>query len=216
MDKLSVAELWGICMEAPEVLAGGLGAMMLITAGAGILGTVLGLFLCIVRAEGGKGCRFCIGAYIRLVRGLPVLVLYMVLYDILYNKGGRGGEWPAILCFGLCFAAQAAESMQDGIDAVGHVQSEAAQALGYTQRKALLKIILPQAAEHFLPVMRKKLASLARQTAVVGYFMAGRLSPAFAVIYFAVSWLVVSLIGCMVIPQAVKRYIYGWKGVRQL
>lgn len=216
MDKRSVAELWGICMKAPEMLADSLGAVVLITAGAGIFGAVLGFLLCILRAVGNKSCRLGAWVWIRLLRGLPALVLCMILCDMVSGVGGRGQEWLAILCFGLCFAARAADAMQGGIDAVGSVQSEAAQALGYTQRKALLKIILPQATEHFVPVLRKELASLARQAAVIGYLMAGRLTPAYAAIYFVVSWLFAALIGRMALPQIVKRRIYGWKGVRQL
>ena len=53
--------------------------------------------------------------------------------------------------------------------AVDKGQGEAAFTLGYTPRQTFNKIILPQAAYHFLPSYKAEIISLIKATAVVGY-----------------------------------------------
>ena len=48
-------------------------------------------------------------------------------------------------------------------------RDEAAYALGYTDRQTFFQIILPQAAQHFMPGYRGQVISLLKATAVVGY-----------------------------------------------
>ena len=48
-------------------------------------------------------------------------------------------------------------------------QTEAAYALGYTDSRSFFRIVLPQAAAHFLPVYKGQVVSHLKATAVVGY-----------------------------------------------
>jgi len=88
-------------------------------------------------------------------------------------------------------------------------QSEAALAMGYSRTRTFWKIVFPQAARHFLPVLKGEFISMVKMTSVVGYaavvdltkasdLIRSRTMEAFfpliatAVIYFAVANLLTS------------------------
>ena len=56
-----------------------------------------------------------------------------------------------------------------GVGAVDRGQTEAAYTLGYTDRKAFFRVVLPQALPHFMPAYKGEITSLIKATAVVGY-----------------------------------------------
>ena len=56
-----------------------------------------------------------------------------------------------------------------GCDAIPRGQFEASTALGYSDSQSFFKIILPQAARHFLPIYKSNVVSLIKETSVVGY-----------------------------------------------
>ncbi len=108
--------------------------------------------------------------------------------------------------FGMNFGAYVSEMIRTGILAVDKGQMEAALALGYPKSKAFVKMILPQAAQHFLPVYQGEFISLVKMTSVVGYIaiqdltkasdiIRSRTYEAFfplittAILYFIISWL---------------------------
>ena len=96
--------------------------------------------------------------------------------------------------------------IRTGILAVDKGQMEAALALGYTKSRAFMKIVLPQAARHFLPVFQGEFISLVKMTSVVGYIAIQDLTKAgdiirsrtyeaffpliaIAIVYFVIAWL---------------------------
>ena len=104
------------------------------------------------------------------------------------------------------FGAYVSEMIRTGILAVDKGQMEAALALGYTKPRAFMKIVLPQAARHFLPVFQGEFISLVKMTSVVGYIAIQDLTKAgdiirsrtyeaffpliaIAIVYFVIAWL---------------------------
>ena len=63
----------------------------------------------------------------------------------------------------------AAEIYNSGLDTVDNGQREAALALGYTPKQTFWKVIFPQAAQHFLPILKGEFISMVKTTSVVGY-----------------------------------------------
>jgi polar amino acid transport system substrate-binding protein len=56
-----------------------------------------------------------------------------------------------------------------GYNAIGKGQYEASTALGYSDGQSFFKILLPQAAHHFLPIYSNEVVTLIKETSVVGY-----------------------------------------------
>ena len=138
----------------------------------------------------------------------------MILYYILFGKSDLDGVWVAVIGFTLLFMVSVIGLIKMGVGAVDEGQMEAALAIGYTDSRAFLRIILPQAARHFMPGLRSELVSLIKSTAVVGYIAVQDLTKigdivrsrtyeaffpliASAVIYFAVAWLLTILVKCI-------------------
>ena len=99
----------------------------------------------------------------------PVVVLLMILYYLVFGKVAVSGTFVSVIGFTLIFGAAVYRMVRSGVGAVEGGQLEAAYALGYTDRRAFYRIILPQALPHFLPAYRGEIVSLIKATAVVGY-----------------------------------------------
>ena len=189
-----------------RLVANGIGITVLISILSALFGTLLGFGFCALRLSKNPLLNGFALVYIRLMQGLPMVVLLMILFYIVFAKTGLNGIWVAVIGFGMNFGAYVSEMIRTGILAVDKGQMEAALALGYPKSKAFLKMILPQAARHFLPVYQGEFISLVKMTSVVGYIaiqdltkasdiIRSRTYEAFfplittAIIYFIISWL---------------------------
>ena len=194
-----------------KLIASGIGVTVLISVLSALFGTILGFGLCGMRLSGNRCVNGIALAYIRLMQGLPMVVLLMILFYIVFAKTELPGLWVAVIGFGMNFGAYVSEMIRTGILAVDKGQTEAALALGYTRSRAFVKIVLPQAARHFLPVFQGEFISLVKMTSVVGYIaiqdltkagdiIRSRTYEAFfplittAVIYFIISWVLTRLL----------------------
>ena len=146
----------------------GLGVTVFISVLSAVFGTALGFGICLLRRRGGIPFGVTT-VYIRIMQGMPLLVLLMVLYYLVFPQAGMSGEWVAIIGFSLHFAAYVSEIMRSGIESIDKGQTEAALALGFTKQQAFLRFVFPKAARHFLPVYRGEFISMIKMTSVVGY-----------------------------------------------
>lgn len=189
-----------------RLIVHGIGITVLISVLSALFGTVLGFALCGLRLSKNRLLDTLALVYIRIMQGLPMVVLLMILFYIVFARTGLPGIWVSVIGFGMNFGAYVSEMIRTGILAVDRGQTEAALALGYPPKRAFLKMVLPQAARHFLPVYQGEFISLVKMTSVVGYIaiqdltkasdiIRSRTYEAFfplvttAVIYFAIAWL---------------------------
>ena len=194
-----------------QMVLGGLGVTVVISLCAALIGSVLGFGLCLVRRSRNRAASLLAAAFIRLVQGIPTLVLLMVLYYIVFASTILSGVVIAILAFSINFGVYVSEMIRTGIDAVDLGQWEAAAALGFGRAKTFTKVIAPQAARHILPVYKGELISMVKMTSVVGYIAVEDLTKATdlirsrtfeaffplivtAAIYFLLAWVLTSLL----------------------
>ncbi len=109
--------------------------------------------------------RFCMW----LIQGMPMVVLLMILYYIIFGSVAINGIAVAVIGFTLTFGAAVFGLLKMGVGAVDNGQYEAAYALGYSNRRTFFRIILPQALPHVLPAYRGEVVGLIKATAIVGY-----------------------------------------------
>ena len=147
----------------------GVGTTLLITLLSIILGTLLGFGVFMLCRNGNPAAnavtRFCVW----LVQGMPMVVLLMVLYYIVFGSVAVSGVAVAVIGFTLTFGAAVFELMKMGVGMIDIGQYEAAYALGHSNRHTFYRVILPQAIPHVLPAYRGEIVSLLKATAVVGY-----------------------------------------------
>ena len=147
----------------------GIATTLIITICSILFGTVLGFIVFMLCRKGNpialKTTRF----FVWLIQGMPVVVLLMILYYIVFARSGLAGTPVSIVGFTLVFAASVYGMLKAGVGAVDGGQLEAAYALGYADRKAFFRVILPQAMPHFMPAYKSQIIALIKATAIVGY-----------------------------------------------
>jgi len=139
-------------------------------------------------------------------RGIPVLVLLMLMYYVVFAKVGVSAVAVSVITFAVNFSAYAGEIFRTSIESVDRGQTEAGVALGFTPVQAFRHIVLPQALTKALPIYKGEVISLVKSTSIVGYITAVDLTKASDVIrsrtfdaffplllvsvaYFVLSWL---------------------------
>ncbi len=151
------------------MLLKGLGITILLALFSGLSGTILGGFICFIRTRDHRLLSAIASLYVRVFRGIPIVVLLLIFYYIVFSKSGVSAFWVCVVAFSLDFGAYCAEIFRSGIGAVPIGQSLAGRALGFGRRRTFSKIVWPQALRHILPVYSGQLIAMVKTTAIAGY-----------------------------------------------
>ncbi len=180
---------------------------LVITLLSMLFGTLLGFWVFLLCRNGNPVANIITKICLWIVRGMPAVVLLMVLYFIIFGSVQISGIAVAVIGFTLTFGAAVIGLLNMGVGAIDNGQYEAAYALGYSNRRTFFKIILPQALRHILPAYKGEVVSLIKATAIVGYIAVQDLTKmgdlvrsrtyeaffpliAVTIIYFVLEWLV--------------------------
>ncbi len=155
------------------MLIKGFGNTILITLCALLIGIVIGSVIAISKyyAEDNKRLKIVnaiCDIYTTAIRGIPVTVLLMIFYFIIFVSDTTGIT-TAIIAFGINSGAYMAELIRSGINAVDRGQMEAARSLGMSKSQAMRKVIFPQAIKNILPAIGNECIALLKETSVAGY-----------------------------------------------
>ena len=132
-------------------------------------GTLLGFMVFMLCRNGNPAANLITCFCLWLVQGMPMVVLLMILYYIIFGSVSISGIVVAVVGFTLTFGAAVFGLLKMGVGAVDNGQYEAAYALGYSNRRTFFKIILPQALPHVMPAYKGEIVGLIKATAIVGY-----------------------------------------------
>ena len=107
--------------EYYKLLLEGLGNTLIITAGALVIGVVIGMLIALIKffAEDVPSLRplsFICDLYVTVIRGIPVVVLLLIFYYIIMVSAE--GTAVGIITFGINSGAYMAELIRGGIGAV--------------------------------------------------------------------------------------------------
>jgi len=195
------------------LLLDGIKTTALISLGAIVLGSLLGGLICWMRMARHALLTVPAKAYIAIIRGIPLPVMLMIAYYVVFASVNIPPVWVAIATFTVTFAAYAAEIYRAGVESIDRGQQEAGLALGLTRIQTFTHIIAPQALCRILPVYKGEVINLVKMTSVVGFIavqdltrtadiIRSRTFDAFfplvmvAILYFLISWLLlISLTG---------------------
>jgi ABC-type glycerol-3-phosphate transport system permease component len=110
--------------------------------------------------EAGALLNRALDLFSRFLAGMPVVVLLMVFYYIVFSGMNVNGVIVSVLVFSLLFAFSVFGLLQSGAASVAKGQTEAALALGFSERQAFRKFVLPQAILTFFPTYQSEIISL--------------------------------------------------------
>ena len=147
----------------------GIANTIIITILSAIFGTLLGFVVYLLCRKGNRIAVKLTEGYTWLVQGMPMVVLLMILYYIIFGRTDLSGLAVSVIGFTFTFGASMFGMLQSGVAAIDKGQTEGAYALGYNDRDTFFQIILPQATAHFMPEYRGQIVSLLKGTSVVGY-----------------------------------------------
>ena len=154
----------------------------------GILSLAWGLVLAVLRQLPGRGSaplRWLTIAYIDIFRGLPFLIVLLLVSGFMSAATTQGGLFPrdlgiptwlgqpspfwyGIIALTLTYGAYMAEVYRAGIEAVPSGQTEAARSLGMSHGQAMRYIIVPQAVRKVIPPLLNDFIALMKDTSLVG------------------------------------------------
>lgn len=134
-----------------------------------LFGTLLGIAICFFALFGGKFGRIFGDIYFKAIIGIPMLVLLMIMFYIVFAETSLSPIKVASFAFAINFSAYVSNMFYVSIKNIGKSQTEACEALGFTKLQTLLYVVAPQAFKHLLPIYKASVVSLIKNTSIVGY-----------------------------------------------
>ncbi|EJL25898.1 amino acid ABC transporter permease [Brevibacillus sp. BC25] len=122
-----------------------------LTIASVIVGSIIGLFVALLKVSKLPVARFVANAYIMIIRGTPLVVQIFVLYFGFYKVIDLGQFWSAALALAIHSGAYIAEIFRGSIQSIDKGQMEAGLSLGMSTRQTMRRIILPQAMKRSIP-----------------------------------------------------------------
>lgn len=150
-------------------LASGALVTIEVTAGALVLGCLIGLLIGLGRLDPKRRILYGVcTAYVSVVRGTPLLVQLFIWF---FGLPHFGVNLPAFFCgvvgMGIYSGAYVSEIVRGAIQSVDRGQMEAARSLGMPYRMAMRRIIVPQAVVRMIPPLGNEFIALIKNSALV-------------------------------------------------
>lgn len=156
-----------------------------ITAGALIVGVIIGVFVAAIRSSYDKNreslkAKKSVGyfvltvlnaickIYLTVIRGTPVVVQLMIAYFVIFVSV-KDGVPIGIFAFGINSGAYVAEIFRGGIMSIDNGQFEAGRSLGFNYVQTMWYIVIPQMFKAVLPTLCNEFIALLKETSVAGY-----------------------------------------------
>ncbi len=159
-----------------SLLRGGILALEI--AGLGlVVAWPLALVLALLRKSRILPVRWLVSLYIWIMRGTPILLQLIFLYDVLPQWGLRLSSFTtAVVGLGLNEAAFSAEIIRGGLLSVGQSQLDAAASLGFSGRLTLFRVQLPQALRVIVPTLANEAIAMVKNTSLASVIAVSELT----------------------------------------
>lgn len=155
----------------------GVGATLMVTALALLIGVVLGVLVAIVRTAhdqqrpGRKNpvlgfFNVVCQVYVTIIRGTPMLVQLLIMGFVIFSTS-REYTAIGILTLGINSGAYVAEIIRGGLMSLDPGQAEAGRSLGLNYIDTMRFIVIPQAFKAILPSLGNEFITLLKDTALI-------------------------------------------------
>ena len=162
-DPLAIETL----IESLPSLFDGLVVTILLTALSIVLGTVLGILLATGRSYAVRPVAYLILIYEKVLRGIPLLVLFFLIYFGLPQIGINMDAFTAsVIGLGLRSSAYQAQIYRGAINSIPEGQIHAAFSLGMNKLKAIHHVIIPQMLRLSIPGWSNEFTILLKDTSL--------------------------------------------------
>ncbi len=152
-----------------QMLLEGAARTIYITLLAIIFGTLLGFGAYMLYREGNRRVNRIIDAIYRTLQGVPTMVMLLFAYYVVFSYVEVPASFVAATVFAVVLSITVFTLLKNGADAIPRGQTEAALSLGFSERQAFVKFILPQVVRNLFASYQVALNVTLLETAVVGY-----------------------------------------------
>lgn len=164
-----MSELWGVLADNFPEFANAWSITLRICLISFAIAMGAGLVIAALRIAPTPLLRGIGTFYVETFRNTPLLVLLLLAFAGLRRAGLPLGQWEAAtLSLGLYTGAYIAEAIRSGVFAVGKGQIEAGLSIGFTYRKTVTKIVLPQAIRTVIPPIGNIMIAMIKNSAIIG------------------------------------------------
>jgi polar amino acid transport system permease protein len=188
MDILSHLDFATAFKElTPELWQGFLIALEA-TVGGFLLAVVLSVLIAVGRLSKSKVLKGILVVVLEIVRGTPLLVQLVYMFYVVPLLISLVAQFfmpdyqfqlnplvAGILGLGINYGCYLSEVVRAGILSIDKGQTEAALALGYTQRQAMWSIVIPQATRQTIPVFGNYLIMMIKDTSLLAFITVNEL-----------------------------------------
>ena len=152
-----------------KLLGSGLAVTLELSLFSLLLAILIGALLCFLRMRPNAAISGATRVFVNVVRGIPVLVILMIMFYVIFSGLRLSGVTVAVFSFGLFYGACFSEVFRTGMQSVGRGQWEAGAALGLSRTQTFRLVAFPQALKRIVPVFKGEVVSLIKSTSIVGY-----------------------------------------------
>jgi arginine/lysine/histidine transport system permease protein len=158
-----------------SLLLQGLMMTLILAFLAVIFGSILALIPAFMRLSKNKVISAPAVFYVEIIRGTPMLVQVLLIYQILniplFLIGGMdmGSFIPGLVALLINSSAYISEIIRGGILAVDKGQTEAARSLGLSQSQTMFRVVLPQAIKNIFPSLGNEFVTIIKETSIFMY-----------------------------------------------
>ena len=164
----STALNWGAIAKYRNAYWSGWLFTLILSSISLVLSSLIGLVAALARRSSILIIRYIATAYIECVRGMPLLVLILVLFYVVANALKIADRFlVGVVVLSLFAGAYIAEIIRAGIESVGASQRESARAIGLNSAQTYRYIVLPQALRQALPPLAGQFASLIKDSSLL-------------------------------------------------
>ena len=221
----------------PAILEG-LGLTLRVSVLSLAIACGFGLIGAVAKLSGSRTARWSADIYTTLIRGMPELVLMLLIFyggQIGINALAESQGWDyidvppflaGVLTIGFIFGAYLTETFRGAILAVPRGQAEAGQAFAMPRRVVLRRIVLPQMVRHAIPGFANNWLIMIKASALVsiiglddmvhraGLAAASTRSPFTFYVAVALIYLTLTSVSIFLLSRLEARYSMGVKKVQ--
>ncbi len=138
-----------------------------VTAVALPSGLVLGTLFALLAVYGGKVLRQIMTFYSTVMRGIPPIVLLLILYFVMSGQINLSPFWAGSISLGIISSAYQMEIIRGAILSVSSGQMMAARSIGLTRMQAITNVILPQTLRNAIAPWSNEAAIIIKDSSLV-------------------------------------------------
>jgi His/Glu/Gln/Arg/opine family amino acid ABC transporter permease subunit len=170
---------WGVVWYSIPYLMQGAVVTLEISALAMVFGTLIGITCGLLSLSDSKLVTLPVRAYVYFVRGTPALVQVFLVYFALPEIGLEFSSfWSGIVALSFNAGGFIAEIVRSGLQSIDAGQTEAAKAIGMTNRQSILYILLPQSLRRITPPLTNEVITLVKSSSLLSVISIGELTRA--------------------------------------